>query len=151
MTEIHIEQDKKNWVKTIDDALSKVDNDWTEWTKDGIVLLNGATWEDNSRGYRYLQLGQYKLVQVDLKISTPNEVKTDSIDIASIPDDISADGLDVYLGTTNWLGNLGRSGASEFIQDKVLKVSLLSTTAPTNGWSTSVWGSAIYVSNDSKD
>lgn len=148
MTEIHIEQDKKNWVKTIDEVLSKVDNDWTEWTKNGIVLLNGAKWESNARGYRYLQLGQYKLVQVDLKISTPNEVKTDSIDIATLPDNIRPYGLQVLLGTTNWLGNLGRNGATEFLQETTLKVSLLSTVAPKNGWSTSVWGSALYVSDN---
>lgn len=122
--------------------------EFTDWTKDGIVLLNGAKWESNSRGYRYLPIGNYKIVQVDLKLSTPENVKTDSIDIATLPDDIKPDGLQVLLGTTNWLGNLGRNGATEFLQGNTLKVSLLSTAAPTDGWSTSVWGSALYASNN---
>lgn len=36
-----IESDKKNWAKTVDDALNSADTYWTEWSQDGVVLVNG--------------------------------------------------------------------------------------------------------------
>lgn len=43
---IQIEKDKKNWVKNLDDALNNMNAHfahWTDWTNDGVVLLNGFT------------------------------------------------------------------------------------------------------------
>lgn len=36
-----IESDKKNWAKTVDDALNSADTYWTDWSQDGVVLVNG--------------------------------------------------------------------------------------------------------------
>lgn len=36
-----IEQDKKNWAQNLDDALNSADTYWTEWSTDGVVLMNG--------------------------------------------------------------------------------------------------------------
>lgn len=105
----------------------------SDWTKDGIVLLNGTTWQDNCKGYRIAQFKNFKLVQLDLKLTGTNTTSS-SQKLLDLPSSISLDQMSTIVGCNMGIPGIGVAFAVTTLTNTGVTQTLVSPNVPTNGW-----------------
>lgn len=115
----------------------------SDWSKDGIVLLNGTTWDVNAKGYRVAYFKHFRIVQLDLKLKG-QITKERGVKMAELPDWISLDQMSTVVNANDWPGNL--QGFSFFrLTNTAINNILILPNVPANGWTPGGTLSATYL------
>lgn len=70
----------------------------SDWSTDGLVLSSGFKWGPNSKGYRYVQLPNGKLVETDLKFTAVDHAGLLAEKVVTLPDELDANGIALNAG-----------------------------------------------------
>lgn len=118
----------------------------TDWTNEGVVLLNGTTWSKSTRGYRIMQFKHAKIVQLDLKFTCPS-AKDRDFQVATLPDSIAFGEGWMEAGSSTYPGMQGY--AIFVLADNNIRQTLISPNAvPSNGWGPGGACVATYLIKD---
>lgn len=81
-------QDKYNrLVDTVEQMGGVVDQlQWTNWSKEGLVFLNG--FNDIGTKYRYANIGNVKLVELEIKVSLTSTPSNSAPTAVELPDSL---------------------------------------------------------------
>lgn len=74
----------------------------SDWSTTGIVLAGNFGWDENSKGYRFVQLPNGKDVEFDLKFHPVSVKGLVAENIITIPDSLRADAMGISVGFSSW-------------------------------------------------
>lgn len=82
--------------------------EWTGWSSDGIVFQNGFQNHEGRTKYRYAQVGNAKIVELNIDIKLTTDSKTyHNVPALTLPDEISLDGYSEWMESNNFQLMLG--------------------------------------------
>ena len=117
----------------------------SDWSKDGIVLLDGTTWQPNCMGYRTINFKHAKFVQLDLKLQQSTKNKAATAHLAQLPDSIALSNMSETVSTNTGLPGIGVCFAVATLTVNRITQNLVIPSVPSDGWSGNTVISVTYL------
>ena len=143
--------DNAKWLSNLNGDLEKLAAFYkgaklSNWSKDGITLINGAVWQQNTFGYRTLKIGDATFVELDLKITSNAKTTDIGRDLVQLPDNIAPENPDraLVIGVGTWVNNVICPTITTLARNKV-SITLEASSVPGGSWKPGFTGYAIYM------
>lgn len=99
-----------NIIDYLEDKVGSNGLEWTDWSNDGIVFQNGFQNHKGRTKYRYAQVGNAKIVELNIDIALSEDLKTyHNVPALTYPDNIYMDGYEEHLENAQFQLMLGEN------------------------------------------